>query len=64
MQVALAFTPPLPRAISTSPTPTPSRPGRAESAMCPAMTMIAEMNSVRSAPSSRSEIQANKIVER
>ena len=64
MLVALAFTPPLPSEIKIRPTPTPRRPGIVDRAMCPHMTKIAEMNSVRSAPSTRSASQAKMMVER
>ncbi len=40
-EVQLALTPPEPKAINTSPTPTPSRPGSADSAMWPDITRIA-----------------------
>ena len=40
-EVAFAFSPPLPNAISTSPTPTPVIPGISDSAMCPHITSAA-----------------------
>ena len=62
--VAFALSPPEPSATSSSPTATPTNPGSAASAMCPAMITMALKKSTRSEPSRRSAIHAPRIVER